>query len=67
MTSYGQMRYNLLGNGGHWFPGSNAAEVDRYDLSPIDRAAGLQGQLAPLLRETHQLLWKEPVKRLSQS
>jgi predicted aldo/keto reductase-like oxidoreductase len=67
MTSYGQMRYNLLGNGGHWFPGSNAADVDRYDLSAIDRAAGLQGQLAPLLRETHQLLWKEPVKRLSQS
>jgi predicted aldo/keto reductase-like oxidoreductase len=67
MTAYGQMRYNLLGNGGHWFPGLNAANVAAADLSALDAAAGLNGQLKPLLEETHRLLWKEPVKRLSQS
>jgi predicted aldo/keto reductase-like oxidoreductase len=66
MTGYGQMRYNLLGNGGHWFPGLNAEKVDEFDLSAIEAAAGISG-LKELLRETHQLLWKELVKRLSQS
>ena len=35
MTEYCKMRYNLLGNGGHWFPGANAGEVEKYDLSQV--------------------------------
>jgi len=68
MQGYGEMRYNLLGNGGHWFPGLNAAEVENLDLSSAGRASGLGAErLRTLLKETHDLLGKSAVKRLSQS
>ena len=67
LQDYGQMRYNLLGNGGHWFPGKQAADLDALDLSEIAAKSGLGAQLKPLLRETHAMLAKEAVKRLSQS
>jgi predicted aldo/keto reductase-like oxidoreductase len=67
LKDYAQMRYNLLGNGGHWFPGLNAGTIESVDLAALEKATGLGTDLKPLLRETHDLLWKEPVKRLSQS
>jgi hypothetical protein len=67
MIEYGKMRYSLLGNGGHWFPGKNAANVRELDLAPIAQHSKLGDGLVPMLEETHRLLWKEPVKRLSQS
>lgn len=65
LKDYAQMRYNLLGNGGHWFPGLNAEKADTLDLSAFKRVAG--ADLKALLAETHAELWKEPAKRLSQS
>jgi predicted aldo/keto reductase-like oxidoreductase len=64
MTEYGRMRYNLLGSGGHWFPGLNAAKAGEHDLAAIGAAAGLD-DLADLLRQTHEMLGGEEVKRLS--
>jgi uncharacterized protein len=67
MMEYGKMRYNLLGNGGNWFPGQNAGKVREVDLGGVARESGLGDQLVGLLEETHAILWKEPVKRLSES
>ena len=67
MHEYGKMRYNLLGNGVHWFPGMNAGKVREVDLSGVAAKSGLDGRLVGLLEETHGMLWKEPVKRLSES
>ena len=67
MVSYGQMRYNLLGNGGHWFPGANAKKVKKLDLTQCLANSPHRDKIPALLLETHELLGGEEVKRLSQS
>jgi predicted aldo/keto reductase-like oxidoreductase len=67
MLEYARMRYNLLGNGGHWFPGLNAAHIDKLDLTEACAASPFADTFLELLRETHALLYEEPKKRLSQN
>jgi predicted aldo/keto reductase-like oxidoreductase len=64
MVEYAKMRYNLLGNGGHWFPGRNAAKVDGVDLSGCLRGARHAERIPGLLAETHGMLGGKEVKRL---
>jgi hypothetical protein len=66
MTGYGKMRYNLLGNGGHWFPGLNAAQVDQLELSTTLKDSPFAKQIPTWLRETHARLYERPKQRLSQ-
>lgn len=69
MTDYGKMRYNLLGNGGHWFPGLNAgklAEIDAKELSRAVEKSPWCEQIPTMLREAHEMLGAASVKRLSQ-
>ena len=67
MLEYARMRYNLLGNGGHWFPGLNAAQIDSLDLTEATANSPFADTMAALLRETHEMLCEESQKRISQS
>ena len=67
LTEWAKMRYNLMGNGGHWFPGVNAAN---FDAKPVRAALGdypFADRIPAILREAHALLHGEQQKRLSES
>ncbi len=67
MIDYGKMRYNLLGNGGHWFPGLNAAKAGDFDLRACLAQSPHAEKIPRMLTEAHQFLGGEAVKRLSTS
>lgn len=66
LLEYGKMRYNLLGNGGHWFPGANAEGVQNLDLAPSLARSPHAEKIPALLADAHQLLGGQKVNRLSQ-
>jgi len=69
MVEFGKMRYNLLGNGGHWFPGQKAdklAEIDSGALRDALANSPHADVIPGLLAETHALLTGEQRKRLQQ-
>ncbi len=66
MVEYGKMRYGLLGNGGHWFPGKKADKLDELDLKTCLAKSPHADKIPALLAETHQILGGEERRRLSQ-
>lgn len=67
MVEFGKMRYNLMGNAGHWFGGMQAAEFNDEDLKPLLEKSRFAGRIPGILREAHALLHDAPKKRLSES
>jgi hypothetical protein len=67
MQEYAEARYNLLGNGGHWFPGQKADKLHAVDLGPAIAHSPHADQIPALLADTHERLKGKAVQRLSSS
>ena len=67
VISCGGMRYNLLGQGDHWFPGADAAQAGQSTLANALQRSPFAGTIPGILREAHELFHQAPRRRLSQS
>jgi predicted aldo/keto reductase-like oxidoreductase len=67
LINWGKMRYNMLGQADHWFPGENAANFDEAKLRPLLARNPLAAKMPAILREAHELLVGAPKARLSQT
>ena len=68
MQKYAEMRFNLFGNGGHWFPGSKASEFDQVsdrELAAAVKDSPYADRIPGLLREAVEQLAGKEVQRES--
>ncbi len=67
MLEFGKGRYNLFGNGNHWFAGNKIDKLDWDKLPAAIAGSPVADRIPDVLRETHDLLNAEDKKRLSES
>ncbi|MBH8553977.1 aldo/keto reductase [Nostocaceae cyanobacterium CENA357] len=67
LVDYAKMRYNLLGNGSHWFPGNKADHLDKLELRQCLAQNPQADKIPQFLAKAHEMLAGEEVKRLSKN
>jgi len=66
LVDYAKKRYNLMGNGSHWFPGNKADKLKELDLHQCLVNSPHADKIPHILAKAHEMLGGEAVKRLSQ-
>ena len=67
MIDYGKMRYNLLGQANHWFPGNRADKLNELDLRECLANSPQAEKIPQMLAKAQEILGSAEIKRLSQS
>ena len=67
LVDWGKMRYNLLGQADHWFPGEHVAKLDIEGTKGALSNSPFAEQIPGILQEAHSMLHDQEQKRLSES
>ncbi len=67
MREFAKFRYGLLGNGGHWFPGEKAADLENIDWAELLCDSPFLQEIPARLQQAHEWFGATDTKRLSES
>ena len=67
LVDWGKMRYNLLGQADHWFPGEHVDKLDMEATKGVLSNSPFADRIPRILQEAHSMLLDQEQKRLSES